>query len=83
MNDDLWSAMPAVDERSRRAVEEASKLIGDKVQGVGIGATEDGDPCVVVYVDAARAASASLPERIEGLPVVVQPGDAFFAEGPG
>ncbi|MPZ60308.1 MAG: hypothetical protein GEU93_03215 [Propionibacteriales bacterium] len=80
--EDLRAEVPAVDERSRRALESAQEWVGDGVQGVAIGATESGEPCVVVYVLEPEAPAVQrLPDECEGLPVRVERGDAFTAGG--
>lgn len=80
-DDDLYADVPALDERSRRALTVAEKWIGEGIEGVGIGAADDGGPAVVVYpLDPASAAVRSLPQECEGLPVRVETGDAFRTE---
>lgn len=80
-DDELRAEVPVLDEQSRRALTSAEQWIGDGVQGVGIGATPDGAPCVVVYALAPQSdAVRALPERCEGLPVRVETGDSFTAE---
>ena len=81
-DDDLYADVPALDERSRRALTVAEKWIGDGIEGVAIGAADGGGPAVVVYaLDPASAAVRSLPQECEGLPVRVETGDAFRTEG--
>jgi hypothetical protein len=83
MSDDeeLWSQTPALDDQSRRALATAEGWIGDQVQGVAISATEDGQPCVVVYtLHPVSAHVQQLPAQVEGLPVQVVSTDAFSAE---
>lgn len=80
-DDDLYAEIPSLDDRSLRALSAARQWIGEDIQGVAIGATEDGDPAVVVYsLDPASAAVRSLPSEFEGLPVRVETGDAFRTE---
>lgn len=80
-SDDLWREVPALDERSRQALTTAETWIGGAVQGVAIGSTEQGEPCVVVYTTDPRSPEVQdLPETCEGLPVRVEGGDAFRAE---
>ena len=78
---DLYAEIPTLDDRSRRALAAAEQWIGQDIQGVAIGATEDGDPVVVVYaLDPDSAGVGSLPRECEGLPVRVETGDAFRAQ---
>lgn len=80
-DEDLYAEIPSLDDRSRRALSAAEQWIGEDIQGVAIGATDDGEPVVVVYtLDPASAAVRSLPQECEGLPVRVESGDAFRAE---
>ncbi|NGN93904.1 hypothetical protein G5C66_14265 [Nocardioides sp. KC13] len=80
-DDDLYAEIPIIDERSRHALTVAEKWIGEGIEGVAIGAAEDGGPAVVVYaVDPTSDAVRSLPKECEGLPVRVETGDAFSAE---
>ncbi len=80
-NDDLYAEIPSLDDRSRRALETAGQWIGEDIQGVAIGAGDDGEPVLVVYsLDPASAAVRSLPPECEGLPVRVETGDAFRTE---
>lgn len=80
--DDLSSAVPQLDERSVRALRAAEEWIGDDVQGVAIGSTGEGEPCVVVYALAPESERVrQLPSECEGLPVRVETGDAFEAGG--
>ncbi|MFE6649996.1 hypothetical protein ACFVJS_25790 [Nocardioides sp. NPDC057772] len=80
-DDDLYAEVPALDERSRHALTVAEKWIGKGVEGVAIGAAEDGGPAVVVYaVDPAAEAVRHLPQECEGLPVRVETGKASGAE---
>ena len=81
MDDELQAAVPRLDERSRRALAAAQAWIGGDIQGVAIGATESGEPEVVVYVVAPHSGTArGLPMECEGLPVRVESGDAFTTE---
>lgn len=81
-NEDLWGAVPELDEQSRRALATAETWLGEDIQGVAIGRTDQGDPCVVVYtLDPTSAGARSIPEECEGLPVRVESGDAFRTEG--
>lgn len=81
-DDDLYAEIPSLDERSRRALSAAERWIGAGIQGVAIGAADDGEPVVVVYaLDPGSAAVRSLPQECEGLAVRVETGDAFTAQG--
>jgi hypothetical protein len=80
-SDDLWREVPAIDERSGRALAAAERWVGGEVHGVAIGRTEEGEACVVVYTTNPRSPQVqALPEECEGLPVRVQTGGAFRAE---
>jgi hypothetical protein len=80
-DDELHAGIPSLDNLSRRALSAAEEWIGGDIQGVAIGATDDGEPVVVVYaLDPASAAVQALPQECEGLPVRVETGDAFRAE---
>lgn len=77
---DLFEAVPALDDRERRALAAAQRWVGGDIQGVAIGRTAAGDSAVVVYaLDAASDQVAHLPGVCEGLPVTVETGDAFAA----
>lgn len=58
------------------ALTAASSWVGGPVQGVGIGETADGQPCVVVFAD---TPPDDLPAQVEGLPVRVEGSDEFHA----
>lgn len=49
-----------------------------EVHGVGVGATEAGERCVVLFAD--RLPAEALPDRLDGLPVRVHESDSFAAE---
>lgn len=50
----------------------------DEVHGVGIGATEEGERCVVLF--AAGLPEDMVPDRLDGLPVRVQESDSIVAQ---
>lgn len=80
-NDDLHAEIPRLDDQSARALEAAQAWLGGDVQGVAIGATDDGTPILIVYVlEPGSAAVQALPPTCEGLAVQVETGDAFTAE---
>lgn len=80
-DEDLYAEIPALEDRSRRALSAAEQWIGEDIQGVAIGATDDGGPVVVVYALHPDSATVrSLPQECEGLPVRVETGDAFSTE---
>lgn len=82
MDDELQAGVPRLDERSRRALAVAQAWIGGGIQGVAIGASESGEPEVVVYAVAGESeAVRGLPGECEGLPVRIESGDAFTTEG--
>jgi hypothetical protein len=63
-----------------QAIEEASQWIGKGVEGVGEGRTEDGDPCVVVFVSRGGVQLEDrLPDAIRGFAVIVSGTDEFHA----
>lgn len=75
---DLHAEVPHLSEAERRALDSAEHWVGGDVNGVGIGATAQGEPCVVVFVRTRESASVTaLPERIEGLPVLIEVGEEF------
>ncbi len=49
-----------------------------EVHGVGVGATEDGERCVVLLADGLPA--EVVPDRLDGLPVRVHDSDSFAAQ---
>ncbi|MGB3859702.1 MAG: hypothetical protein WA912_10655 [Ornithinimicrobium sp.] len=59
---------------------EAHALMTERaeVHGVGVGATEAGERCVVLFAD--RLPPEVLPDRLDGLPVRVHESDSFVAE---
>ncbi|MGC1206855.1 MAG: hypothetical protein WA880_02750 [Ornithinimicrobium sp.] len=50
----------------------------EEVHGVGIGATEDGEKCVVLFAD--RISADAVPASLDGMPVRVHESDSFLAE---
>ncbi len=62
------------------ALSEANAFMDEReeVHGVGLGATEDGENCVVIFAD--RIPTDAVPDSLDGLPVRVQDSDSFFAE---
>lgn len=63
------------------AVAEASAWIGDGVEGVGEGRTDNGEPCLVVFVSSLDPAVRDrIPTAINGYPVILSSTDAFRAE---
>ena len=75
-DDGLEQPAESVPDVEAAALAEAQDLVGGEVSAVGLGSTDDGDPCVVVY---ASADSADLPEEVGGLPVRVVVSDPFLA----
>ena len=57
-DDGLEQPAESVPDVEAAALAEAQDLVGGEVSAVGLGSTDDGDPCVVVY---ASADSADLP----------------------
>lgn len=77
-DEELHAEIPSLDDRSRRALSAAEQWVGEDVQGVAIGATDDGEPVVVVYALHPDSATVrSLPQECEGVAVRVETGDAF------
>lgn len=68
--DDGLSAAPAAagTDQEQAALADASAWVGPGVSAVGLGQTDDGKPCVVVY---AGAEAPDLPAEVHGLPVQV------------
>lgn len=59
------------------ALAEASSWVGTRgIQGVGQGETEDGAPCIVLYVD---QDAADLPDAVAAVPVRVERTGPFQA----
>jgi hypothetical protein len=68
--DALRAAVPTVpDEQQAVALEEAASWVGDGVVAVGLGATAEGEPCVVVHT---QVPGVDLPSVVNGLPVRVE-----------
>lgn len=83
--DDLNLGMDGADTSSNEhrvppALSEANAFMDEReeVHGVGLGATEDGEDCIVIFAD--RIPSDAVPTTLDGLPVRVQDSDSFFAE---
>jgi hypothetical protein len=82
VNDDLADGLtePARDgadtEQSRAALAEASAWVDGEVSAVGLGHTDDGDRCVVVY---AGEHAPELPAEVAGLPVRIVRSGPFQA----
>jgi len=76
--DDGLSPVPAVSgtEQEQAALADASTWVGGGVSAVGLGQTDDGEPCVVVY---ASADARDLPAEVNGLPVHVIVSDPIQA----
>lgn len=76
--DDGLSAPPtaAGTDREQAALADAASWVGGGVSAVGMGQTEDGRPCVVVY---AGAEAPDLPSEVHGLPVQVIHSDPIHA----
>lgn len=81
--DRLEAAMPAPDERMRRALDAATGLLDtDGVEGVGEGETTDGEPCIRVMIRARTPElERRIPTHIEGVPVKVVESGPFTAGG--
>ena len=75
-DDGLEHPVESVPDQEAAALAEAQDLLGGEVSAVGLGSTDDGDPCVVVY---ASADSADLPSEVGGLPVRVVVSDPILA----
>lgn len=79
-NDDLWAEIPRLDGAQQRALDHAMGWVGGEVHGVGIGATVDGDPCVVVYARSRLSVEVrELPTECEGIPVRIEESGDFDA----
>lgn len=80
-SDDLTSAIAQPSGREQRALQQAQQWVTGDVAGVGLGQTEDGEPCILVYLTRpGSAAATALPDAVEGLPVTVVPAEAFSAQ---
>lgn len=56
-------------EQQEAALAEATSWVGGEVSAVGLGRTDDGDPCVVVHTS---GEVSDLPAEVAGLPVRVE-----------
>lgn len=74
--DGLGELPEPVDPVAQAALAEAEGWLGGPVFGIGLGETEDGQPCVVVL---ARP-GADVPHTAAGLPVLVQTSDPICAQ---
>lgn len=76
VNDGLTEQAGPITDQEAAALAEAVGLVGGEVSAVGLGNTDDGDPCVVVY---ASAQAEDLPSELAGLPVRVVVSDPVLA----
>lgn len=65
-------------EQQSAALHEAAGWVGGEISAVGLGRTDDGDPCVVVY---AGPEAPELPSELNGLPVQVISSGPIQAQG--
>jgi len=63
-------------EQESAALSEASAWVGGEISAVGLGRTDDGAPCVLVY---ASPQADDLPTEVSGLPVQVVISDPILA----
>ena len=75
-DDGLSVPAETITDQEAVALAEAGGLVGGEVSAVGIGNTDDGDPCVVVY---ASAQAENLPTEVGGLPVRIVVSDPILA----
>ena len=75
-SDGLHEPAETITDQEATALAEAAGLVGGEVSAVGLGNTDDGDPCVVVY---ASAQAEGLPTEVAGLPVRVVTSDPILA----
>ncbi len=75
-SDGLGEPAETITDQEASALAEAAAWVGGEVSAVGLGSTDDGDPCVVVY---ASAQAAELPAEVAGLPVRVVVTDPILA----
>ncbi|MGH3345434.1 MAG: hypothetical protein ACRDO4_00505 [Nocardioides sp.] len=75
-DDGLSEPAETITDQEAAALAEAVGLVGGEVSAVGLGSTDDGDPCVVVY---ASAQASDLPAEVAGLPVRVVVSDPILA----
>ncbi|MDO8145303.1 MULTISPECIES: hypothetical protein [Isoptericola] len=79
--DDLIAGIPQEDPAVRDALATAEEWIGAEIQGVAVGETAQGEPCVVVYApDPESPAVRELPSSLNDIPVRVEAGGPFLAE---
>ncbi len=79
--DELLADLDAEPSSIERAVAEASSWIGDGIEGVGEGRTDDGEPCVVVFVSTLDADTRRrIPSSVGDHPVVLSGTDPFRVE---
>ena len=63
-----------------QAIEEASQWIGKGIEGVGEGRTDDGKPCIVVFVSRGGIQLEDrLPDTIRGFAVIISGTEEFHA----
>jgi hypothetical protein len=75
-DDGLDEPAESITDQEASALAEAAAWVGGEVSAVGLGNTDDGAPCVVVYVS---AQAAELPGEVAGLPVRVVVTDPILA----
>ncbi len=65
------------------AMTEANAFMDERseVHGVGIGATEEGERCIVLFAD--RIPSDAVPASLDGMPVRVHDSDGFSTQPTG
>ncbi|MEG3616598.1 hypothetical protein [Isoptericola haloaureus] len=79
--EDLDAGVPQVDPAVRDALTTAEGWIGPEIQGVAVGETAQGDPCLVVYApDPESPAVRELPPAVGDVPVRVEAAGPFAAE---
>lgn len=79
--DDLMAGIPQEEPAVRDALAVAEQWIGPEIQGVAVGETAQGDPCVVVYApDPESPAVRDLPGSVNDIPVRVEAAGPFLAE---
>jgi hypothetical protein len=75
-HDGLSEPAETITDQEAAALAEAAAWVGGEVSAVGLGSTDDGAPCVLVY---ASAQAAELPGEVAGLPVRVVVTDPILA----